>query len=350
MLAWSAEPTLTPGFEHFYNLEYPEAIRDFRAETVKDSANPESWNHLAQAILYSEMFKAGALESEMVSGSNPFILREKMNPGDQAAKEFDASIAKAMELSNARLAKNPMDPKALYASGVSYGLRANYNYLVRKAWMDALKDATHASKAHNLLVESDPSLIDARLVQGIHSYIVGSLPWHIKILGFLAGFRGDREAGLAALKIVAEKGNMNRYDAQVLLAAIYRRERKPLEAIPLLKGVSDRFPRNFLFRLEMVQMYSDAGNKNAALDVLDKLDARKKAKDPSLSGLPPEKLSFYRGNMLFWYRDYDSAITSLTRATANTGVLDLHTATLSWVRLGQCYDMKGNRAMALAEL
>ena len=83
---------------------------------------------------------------------------------------------------------------------MSHGLRANYNFLVRKAWMDSLKDATAARKAHNRVIEIDPTNTDARLVQGVHDYIIGSLPFHIKILGFIAGFHGDRESGMKALQ------------------------------------------------------------------------------------------------------------------------------------------------------
>ena len=58
---------------------------------------------------------------------------------------------------------------------------------------------------------------------------------------------------------------LNRYDAKVLLAAIYRREKKSEQALPLLNELIERFPRNFLFRLETVQMYSDLGQKEPAL-------------------------------------------------------------------------------------
>jgi tetratricopeptide (TPR) repeat protein len=344
----SPDPPLSRGFEHFYNLEFPQAVADFRAEVAKTPADPEAWNHLAQGLLYSEMYNAGALESELVSGSNPFVRREKMQPSPAVAKEFDHAISQAMSLGQAMLAKNPRDIRALYALGVAHGLRANYNYLVRKAWLDSLKDSTQARKYHNQIGELDPNNIDCRLVQGLYDYIVGSLPWHMKMLGFIAGHRGDREAGMKTIRLVAAEGHTNRYDARLLLAAIYRRERRPLDALPLLRSLSARFPRNFLFRLEMVQMYSDAGNKDAAVQVLDKLDAEKKANDPALAHLPAEKIAYYRGNLLFWYRDYAGGIQALRRATKDASEMDLHSATMSWLRLGQCHDMLGQRQAAAA--
>jgi tetratricopeptide (TPR) repeat protein len=335
------------GFEHFYNLEYDQAISEFRALIEKQPDNPNYHNHLAQAILYREMFRAGALESELVSGTNPFIRRDKVNTSSEAAAQFDQEIAKSMSLSQAVISKNANDKTALYSLGVAHGLRANYNFLVRKAWRDSLKDATAARKAHNRVVELDPNYIDARLIQGVHDYVVGSLPWHWKMLGFIAGYRGDREEGMKTLRLVAEKGSLNQYDAQVLLAAIYRREKRPNEALPLLNKLTARFPRNYLFRLETVQMYSDAGDKLNALAALDKIEQMKRSGTHGWTTLSLEKIYYYRGNLLFWYRDFDAAVDQLRKATAKATDLDPHTALMAWMRLGQASDMKGQRNEAM---
>jgi tetratricopeptide (TPR) repeat protein len=356
LLAWVtfASATVTgddraaKGFEHFYNLEYDQSIAEFRRLVATDPANPSFHNHLAQAVLYREMFRGGALESELVSGTNPFIRREKLGASNEATKEFDSAIKKAMDISQARLDKNQNDVTALYALGVSHGLRANYNFLVRKAWMDSLKDATAARKAHNRVVELEPDNIDAQLVQGVHDYIIGSLPFHLKILGFIAGFHGDRESGMKTLQLVAAKGNANRYDAKVLLAAIYRREKKSAQALPLLNELIERFPRNFLFRLETVQMYSDLGQKEPALAELNKTEQLKRSNTSGFGALPIEKIHYYRGNLLFWYMDLDRALEEMKKATSGAQHLDSHTALLAWMRLGQLYDMKGRRNEAVS--
>jgi tetratricopeptide (TPR) repeat protein len=338
---------MSKGFEHFYNLEYADAIREFRAQIERDPKDPNAYNHLAQAVLYQEMYHAGALESELVSGSNPFIRRERIHASAEAEKTFTDALAKSMSLAQQRINENAKDTGGLYALGVAHGLRANYNFLVRKAWMDALKDATAARKLHNQVVEIDPNFTDARLIQGVHDYVVGSLPWHWKMLGFIAGFRGDRETGIKTLRVVAEKGRINNYDAQVLLAAIFRRERRPKDALPLLKPLIERFPRNYLLRLETVQMYSDAGDKDSALAALKKAEELKLSGAAGYAGLALEKIWFYRGNLLFWYREYDEAINQLRRVTPKASSLDLNTAVMAWLRLGQSLDMKGRRAEAV---
>jgi tetratricopeptide (TPR) repeat protein len=341
-----AQDLIAKGFDHFYNLEFDQSISTFREAVKQQPEDPNTYNHLAEAILYREMLHSGSLESELVTGNNPFLKRERMKPSEQDQKEFEGSLARTMQITEARLTTTPDDIGALYANGVSHGLRSNYNFLVRKAWMDALKDVTTARKRHNRITDLKPSMIDARLVQGVHDYVIGSLPWTQKMLGFLIGFRGDKQEGVKTLQLVAEKGDTNKIEAKVMLAAIYRRERRAADAIPLLKELLQLYPRNYLFLLEMVQMYADSGDKQKALDTLRELDRLKKAGSAGFTALPPEKINYARGNLLFWYRDYDVAIEELKKATAKANDLDLNAGSMSYLRLGQCYDMKQQRALA----
>lgn len=340
-------PLIEKGFEHFYNLEYDEAIVAFRQYIAQQPHEPRGYNHLAQSILYREMLRTGALETELVSGNNPFLRRPKMNPSPEDQKEFDDAIRRAMELSQARLKENPRDTRALYTLGVAHGLRANYNFLVRKAWMDALRDATQARKLHNRVTELDPSFVDARLVQGVHEYVVGSLPWHWRTLGFLIGFRGNKETGIQILRQVADKGDVNKLDAKVLLCAIYRRERKPELAVPLIQELISAFPRNYLLYFELAQMYSDLGDKQRALEALARLEQLKHLGAPGFARVQTEKIYFARGNIQFWYRELDEALENIRKAAAHADHLDLNTGVLAWMRLGQIYDLKGRRKEAI---
>ena len=164
-------------FTHFYNLDYDQAIAVFEKAIAQNPGLPDLHNHLAQSLIFREMFRNGALESELVSGSNSFLRRPTLNPTPETEKRILDEISKGMTLAEARLAKNSKDTAAMYAAGISYGLRSNYFWVVKKAWHDSLKDANAARKLHNRISELEPNNVDARLVQGLHDYIVGSLPW-----------------------------------------------------------------------------------------------------------------------------------------------------------------------------
>jgi len=340
------DPLAERGYQQFYNLEFPESLATFHAEVIKSPNSPDAYNHIAQAVLYREMFRSGALESELVTGSNPFLRREGLNPTKKDDQEFQDSINRALALCDARLQANPNDVQALYAQGVSYGLRGNYHFLVRKAYTDALRDATSARKAHARVTELDPNFNDARLVQGVYDYMLGSLSPTWRMLGFFAGFRGDRERGIATLKQVAKLGRTNRVDAEILLCAVYRRERRAKEAVPLLSDLIRRFPENFLLRLELVQMYGDLGEKEKALAVIREVDRLKREKTAGYDRLALEKLRYTRGNLLFWYNDLDLALDDLKAVTANTSAVDLNTGLYAWLRTGQIYDLQKKREEA----
>ncbi len=87
----SQDPLSDPGFVHFYNNEYDEAIAVFQKAVEARPNDPDPLNHLAQGILYREMFRNGALESQLVTGNNPFIRRPKMGITPEDKQRFTAA-------------------------------------------------------------------------------------------------------------------------------------------------------------------------------------------------------------------------------------------------------------------
>jgi tetratricopeptide (TPR) repeat protein len=335
------------GLNDFYNVDYDQALAEFEKAEQQDARAIGPHNHVAQTLLFREMYRNGALETELISGNNPFLRRQKLNPSPAIEKRFSDEIQKAIDLANARLAHNPNDTGALYGRGAAYALRANYEFLVRKAWRDSLRDATAARKDHNRVTELDPSNYDARLVQGVHDYVVGSLPWTWRLLGFLVGFHGDKEKGLRTVEEVSRKGSRNKVDAEMLLCALYRREERPRQAIPLLEDLLTRYPRNNLLLFEEAQMYSSLGNKDNAIGAIERIAAMKQSGLPGFAGVPWEKIYFQLGNIQFWYNDLDQALENLKKVTASHNEVDLNTGVLAWMRLGQIYDMKNRRTDAI---
>jgi tetratricopeptide (TPR) repeat protein len=246
-----------PGFTNFYNLEYDEALAEFSAQAARNPSSPDAYNHIAQAILYREMYRAGLLSSDFFVGTK-FVHQPKLPMSDADEKQFHDSINRAISLCGERLAAKPDDTEALYAMGVSYGLRGNYLFIVKKAWVDALRDVAEARKLHHRVTELNPEFVDAKLTQGVNDYIVGSLPLRWKMLGFLGGFHGDKQRGIRTLQEVGASGRINRVDAMVLLAAVYLREKKPEQALPVLTELTEEFPKNPLLKTELAKAIAAA--------------------------------------------------------------------------------------------
>lgn len=335
------------GYEHFYNLEYPEAIADFERAIAQHPDDPELHNHLAQTLVFQEMYRDGALESELVSGNNAFLRRPRLNPSPEMERRFLSELSRAMALAQARLRKNPNDAPAMYALGISYGLRSNYYWIVKKAWRESLKDATAARRLHNRVSELQPANVDARLVQGLHDYLVGCLPWGWRMLGFMVGIHGDKEKGIRTVQEVAQKGQDNRLDAEIFLCALYRRENQPARAVPLVEDLIRRFPRNYLLRLELSQMYSMAGDKTRAMAAVEEVEQLKTTHAAGYDRVPWEKIWFQEGTIQFWYREFGKAEENLWKTSHSSVEIDLNTEVFAWLRLGQTYDLTGRRTQAL---
>jgi tetratricopeptide (TPR) repeat protein len=336
------------GFNDFYNLDYDQAIAVFEKAIARNPEQPGLHNHLAQTLIFREMYRDGALESELVSGNNSFLRRPKLNPSPETEKRILAEIGKAMSLADARLKMNPRDTAAMYASGIAYGLRANYYWVVKKAWHDSLRDATAARKLHNRISELEPNNVDARLVQGLHDYVVGSLPWTYKMLGFLFGMRGDKEKGIRTVQDVARNGKQDRVEAEVFLCALYRRENMSKLAVPLVQDLIRRYPRNYLLRMELGQMYSQSGDGVRGMQALEEVARLKRSHAPGFDRVPWEKIYYQEGSLEFWYNDLDRSLENMKKVTASSEEVDLNTGVQAWLRMGQIYDLKQRRAEAIA--
>jgi tetratricopeptide (TPR) repeat protein len=346
-LPLAAQNLVDEGWDHFYNLEYDQAIGDFERAISQNSTSPDLHNHLAQTIVFKEMFRDGALESELVSGNNSLLRRAKLNPSPETRKRFLEEIDTSLGLCDARLKKNPNDVGALYAQGIAYGIRSDYFWVVEKSWRDSLRDATSARRSHNRISEIQPDNVDARLVDGLHDYIVGSLPWGFRMMGFLVGIHGDKEKGIHTVEFVAKNGKDNKVDAEIFLCALYRREGHTNLAVPLVQDLVRRFPRNYLLRLELSVMYSMAGDKVHGLEAVEEAARLKREHAPGFDQMPWEKIYYQEGSIQFWYRDEEKALENLKKVVAGVENVDLNTGAYTYLRIGQIYDMTHHRQQAI---
>jgi tetratricopeptide (TPR) repeat protein len=337
-------------FDAFYNLEYEPALADFEKALATDPADPTLHNHVAQTLLFRELFRNGALESEIVDGTNAFVRRPGMEPSPEVERRFLAEIELTIKLSNERLARTPRDSTTLHTMAVAYGFRANYNFLVHKAWTAALSDASKAQKLDREVTTLDPANYDARLILGVYDYVTGSLPWHVRTLARIAGYHGDKQRGIATLEEVAEKGRESRNDADILLCALYRREGQPKRSIPRVLALTARFPRNYLIRFELAQMCAAAGLRADALGVMNEIAQMKADNAPGYHRVSDEKIAYETGNLQFWFGDLEAATANLRKiADSPDGMksLNLNTGALTLLRLGQIYDLRHQHAQAV---
>ena len=61
------------GDDHFFNLEYDQAIADYNRLIQQNPSDPMPYNDLASAQLYKELHRLGLLDSSALGGDNRFL-------------------------------------------------------------------------------------------------------------------------------------------------------------------------------------------------------------------------------------------------------------------------------------
>ena len=252
------------GFDAFYNQEYDKAIHQFELSLQAHPDDPFAVNHLLSGVMFKEMYRIGALDSELYAKEQ--FLASKQFPMDPKVKaRIDELTERALSLEEARLKTNPDDADALYARGVTRGLHATYLALIEKAWFSGLRSAVGARHDHERVLELQPNNTDAMMIVGMHNYVVGSLSWPAKVGASMVGLSGSRTKGIEYLYDAANGGGENSIDAKIALAIFLRREQRYAEAIKVVSSMADAYPKNFLMALELANLYNASGQAQQAI-------------------------------------------------------------------------------------
>lgn len=252
------DPDTKVAQEALYSLEYDKAIAAFEATAKRYPDDPFAINHLLQAVLLKELFRLNALDTTLYADNG--FLTGKPLAGDPKVKQQIMTLAeRATQLAEARLKVNEEDAEALYARGVTRGLKLSYLALVEKSFFSSLKAAIGSRNDHEKVLELDPQYVDAKLVIGVHNFIVGSMPLAARIMAGIVGVHGDKKKGIALLYEVGKAKCETSADARVALALFLRREGKYAEALEVMRTLTTEFPRNFIFALEQANLMKDAG-------------------------------------------------------------------------------------------
>src|SRR5215831_606844 len=246
------------GFNHFYSLEYDQALRDFQSAREVRPDEPNAINHVLEARLFQQLYKYNALDTRLYMKQR--FLSGKQVPIDPAIKKQLLDLAEqAIVASDKRLKSNPKDVQALYTRGVAEGLRSTYLAVAEHSFWAALRNALAARHDHEEVLRLQPDFNDAKTVVGAHNYVVGNLSMPVKAMAGIAGIRGDKNKGLQMLADAGKAGGESHTDAKVTLALFLRREERYTEAIEVVRSLTKEHPHNFLFALEEANLLRDAG-------------------------------------------------------------------------------------------
>lgn len=332
------------GFDDFYNLEYDKAIREFEAAQQAHPSDPFAVNHLLAAVIFKELKRIGALDTEAYAGDS-FLNKKLLAPLDPAVRDRVKQLTdQAFALEQAQLEKDPKNVDALYARGATRALNATYIGVAEKAWFAALRSAVAARHDEEEVLQLDPNYVDAKVVVGTHLYIVGSLSWPAKVAASIVGLSGSKQKGLDDLRQATHSPHPEvANDARIILALFLRREQRYAEALQVVNTMQNDFPRNFLMAAEYAHLLNAAGHGQEAIAAYRKVVAGCRAGTYNQCRI--EIPAYGLGEALRGQKDYAEAADAYELAATSGNDAELkQKATLA---AGEMYDLMNKRDTAM---
>ena len=347
------------GIEALYNLDYDKAQKDFKEITRRYPNHPAGYQLQAAGVWTKTLYESRRLQGSLYSSESFYTSGDdKVDP--KIVNEFRSLTREAKRLSEAKLKQDPKNIDALNFLAATEGLKAAFEEAVERRHYAALKDGNDAVNSHREVLKLDPTYIDAQLTIGLYEYVVGSLPLPIKLLAGVGGFRGSKRKGLTLLEQVAKDGRWSKDDAKTLLMLLYTREKRYGDVIKLTRELSEKYPRNYLYRLETADaLVALAAQKRKANDPTGAAQAEKEAfatfdelvRDRSVreaSSRALDLIHFKYGEALSVAGLPDRAAKEFI-ATTKVDRAEPGLVTMAYLYAGRSFDTAGKRDEALAQ-
>jgi tetratricopeptide (TPR) repeat protein len=337
------DPLVEIAFDHFYNMDYDRSIQEFEKVLERHPNDPLAVNHLLSTILMRELYKMGAMNSGEYA--NDSFVGEAHRTADPKVKErIKQLVDRAESLEEQELKANPNNVDAIYARGVTRAQFALYTALVERAWFSALRNAVGARHDHERVLELDPNYVDAKLVVGTHNYVMGSLPWSVKVAVALVGLSGTKEKGLEYLHEVAFSNGENSVDAKVVLSLFLRREHRYDEARSIMHDLAAGYPGNYLFPLEEANLLRASGRAPEAAAGYRKV--WQNGREGKYGNLHYELAAWGLGELLRSQKDYAGAVAAY-ESVSEASDPDPETLQKANLAAGEMYDLLQKRDLAM---
>jgi hypothetical protein len=249
------EISIDAGYRQMYNLEFDAARRTFAAWKSQNPNDPVGPASMAAAYLFAEFDRLNILQSEFfVEDKNFRGQHRELKPMPGMRASFDREIGEAQRIAARRLASNPRDTTALFATILTLGLRSDYAGLIEKRDLAALSDMKQSRQLSERLLSIDPQYYDAYLAGGVENYMLSQKALPMRWLLRLSGAETDKAEGVRRVKLTAAKGRYLKPFALLLVAVAALRDKDVATAKSILRDLSQQFPRNHLYSEELSRL------------------------------------------------------------------------------------------------
>ncbi|MBR3631882.1 MAG: tetratricopeptide repeat protein [Elusimicrobiaceae bacterium] len=170
----------------------------------------------------------------------------ELSDGEQQ-KKFEKILDDSIAGIKRWIKQNPDDPNGYMGIGALYGLRAMFSMRTR-SWVTAYFSGRKAISNLEKSMKLDPTYYDAYFGLGIYNYFAGTLPNVIKILAKIVAIKGNVDEGVRQLNIAREKATFTSDSAKLILIEIQNtRGNKyyaPDKSLQYIQELHAKFPAN----------------------------------------------------------------------------------------------------------
>ncbi|MCX7641177.1 MAG: hypothetical protein N2Z20_00900 [Elusimicrobiales bacterium] len=266
-------------------------------------------------------------------------------------EEYHTLSKKAIEIGELWIKKNPADAQARMCLGGTYGLLARL-YVTQHRWIKAYFAGKKAVSNMKKALELDPNLYDAYLGLGLWEYSAGTLGGVIKILAsFLV--RGDAKKGIEYLKLCAENGRFNKTAAKLLLIEIFTQTdsqySNPQLAVKWSKELFEKYPNLAQMHFVLIVSLYEAKMYDEVEKEMKEYLKRIESGFESYHSTYYPRIYLSLGTLYMVKNDLIKAYDYFKKSADFIEKEKKPTRWAVWsvVRMGNVYDLKGERKMAL---
>ena len=338
-----ADPLNAVAFDHFYNLDYDRSVKEFEQVLQKHPDDPFAVNHLLTAVLFRELYRMGALNTG--DYANDSFIGTAHRPADPKVKDrIKGLVDHAFDVEEKTLSAMPDDVDALYARGVTRAQFATYTALVERAWFSALRNGVGARRDHERVLELSPKYTDAKLIVGAHNYVMGSLPWGVKVAVSMVRLSGNKDKGLEYLQEASNSMGETSVDAKILLILFYRREHRFNDSLVLVRSMMPQYPQDVLLFLEEGNLLRALGRNQEAATAYRKI--WQSGREGHYPNLHYETAAYSLGELLRSQKDYTGAAAAYEQVN-EVSQPDPEIQQKANLAAGEMYDVLQKRDLAL---
>jgi tetratricopeptide (TPR) repeat protein len=258
-------PEVREAHNLFYNLDYDGALSRFEAIQRSNPQNPMAANYVLMTLIFRELYHQDLLDTTYYAHDSFIFSKRDVSVPEAIHQRIDKLTDSIVAMCDQQIKQNPNNPNTYFARGYAKGMHSAFLTLAFHSYYASARQGLSSRQDSEEALRLDPNYADAKMAVGIQQFAVASLPRFLRIMIGITGVTGNKEKGLDLLRQCAADGTVNRVECRTSLALFLRHDARYAEALNVMHGLSQDYPRDYLFRLEEANLAKDKGDGPTAI-------------------------------------------------------------------------------------